>query len=209
VEDDPEEDEVTVWLKRLTTGDADAARRIWNRYIRQMLAYARKRLAADDRRVADEEDLAVSAFHSFCHRIERGQFPDLNDRESLWKLLTTIIARKASSKIRRSRSQKRGGGKVRGESAFFRTGPAKRGDGLGNIASGEPTPAFAAEMAEQCARLLDCLPDECRRIVLCKLEGRSNAQIADQLNLAPRTIDRKLAAIRAAWQRETSPAGEG
>ena len=202
-----DEDEVTAWLDGLAQGNVADARRIWDRYIQQMLVYARRRLAGN-RRTADEEDLAVSAFHSLCHRIEQGQFPELKDRESLWRLLTTIIARKASAEIRRNLAQKRGGGKVSGESVFFQNQSAAGGAGLANFASQEPTPEFAAEMAEQCARLLDCLPNDCRQIALYKLDGYSDGQIAHELNVAPRTVQRKLASIRNAWHRENSD-GEG
>lgn len=195
-----DQDEVTLWLEALATGDAIAAQKIWHRYIEQMLAYARRRLAAENRGAADEEDLVVSAFHSLCHRLQRGEFPDLKDRESLWKLLTTIIARKASAQLRRTHSQKRGGGKVNGECALFEREASRQDGGLHSIASREPTPAFAAEMAEQCALLLDALPDDCRQLALYKLEGYTNGQIADKLNVAPRTVERKLAAIRARWQ---------
>ena len=197
-----DDDEVTAWLHGLAMGSETSAQRLWQRDIQQMLSYARKRLAGN-RRVADEEDLAVSAFHSLCHRMEQGQFPDLKDRESLWKLLTTIIARKASAEIRRNLSRKRGGGKVGGESAFFLGNSSTGGAGLGNFASPEPTPEFAAEMAEQCSRLLDCLPDDCRRIALLKLDGYSNEQIVKELNIAPRTVARKLASIRGTWQQES------
>ena len=195
-----DDDEVTLWLEKLATGDEAAARQIWNRYIRQMLSFARKRLAAANIRVADEEDLAVSAFNSLCQRVEHGQFPDLKDRESLWKLLTTIIARKATAEMRRNYSQKRGGGKVSGESVFFRVDASRTAIGLDNFAGAEPTPEFAAEMVEQCSRLLSCLPDDCRQIALYKLDGFSNDQIAEKLNVAPRTIERKLASIRGVWQ---------
>jgi len=195
-----DDDEVTLWLERLATGDEVAARQIWNRYIQQMLWFARKRLAAADRRVTDEEDLAVSAFQSLCQRVERGQFPDLKDRESLWKLLTTIIARKATAEMRRKFSQKRGAGKVCGESVFFRVDASRTAIGLDNVAGVEPTPEFAAEMIEQCSRLLSCVSDDCRQIALYKLDGFSNEQIAEKLNVAPRTIERKLASIRSQWQ---------
>ena len=33
----------------------------------------------------DEEDVAISAFQSFCERAARGQFPKLNDRNDLWR----------------------------------------------------------------------------------------------------------------------------
>jgi RNA polymerase sigma factor (sigma-70 family) len=203
-----DEDEVTVWLERLATGDEVAARQIWSRYIQQMLSFARQRLAAANRRVTDEEDLAVSAFHSLCQRVERGQFPDLKDRESLWKLLTTIIARKAMAEMRRNFSHKRGAGKVSGESVFFHVDASRTAIGLDNIAGAEPTPEFAAEMIEQCSRLLNCLSDDCRRIALYKLDGFSNDQIAEMLNMAPRTIERKLASIRGTWQ-EAGLSSEG
>lgn len=129
-----DDDEVTLWLERLATGDEVAACQIWNRYIHQMLSFARKRLAAANQRVNDEEDLAVSAFNSFCQRMEHGQFPDLKDRASLWRLLTTIIARKAMAEIRRNYSEKRGAGKVRGESVFFHVDASCAAIGLDNIA---------------------------------------------------------------------------
>ncbi len=195
-----DDDEVTLWLERLASGDEDATRQIWNRYIQQMLSFARKRLAAANRRVADEEDLVVSAFCSLCQRVEQGQFPDLKNRASLWRLLTTIIARKATAEIRRKFSEKRGGGKVRGESVFFHVDASCTGIGLDNMAGAEPTPEFAAEMVEQCSQLLSCLPDDCRQIALYKLDGFSNDQVAEKLNVAPRTIERKLASIRSAWQ---------
>ena len=55
-------------------------------------------------------------------------------------------------------------------------------------------------MVEQCSQLLGCLSDDCRQIALCKLDGFSNDEIAEKLNVAPRTIERKLASIRGAWQ---------
>jgi RNA polymerase sigma factor (sigma-70 family) len=204
-----DEDEVTLWLERLATGDEVAARQIWSRYIQQMLSFARARLAAANRRVADEEDLTVSAFCSLCQRVERGQFPDLKDRASLWKLLTTIIARKAVAEMRRHCSQKRGAGKVSGESVFFRVDASCTAIGLDNMAGAEPTPEFAAEMIEQCSRLLSCLSDDCRQIALYKLDGFTNDQIAEKLNAAPRTVERKLASIRSAWQEaDLSSTGE-
>ena len=60
--------------------------------------------------------LALSAFHSLCERVGRGQFPQLADRDDLWRLLVTITARKVISALRHQTRQKRGGGKVVGES---------------------------------------------------------------------------------------------
>ena len=46
------------------------------------------------RRASDEEDVALSAFQSFYQGIARGRFPQLEDRDNLWRLLITITARK-------------------------------------------------------------------------------------------------------------------
>ena len=70
----------------------------------------------------------------------------------------------------------------------------------------EPTPEFAAEVAEQCQRLLDDLPDEdLRRIAVWKMEGHSNEEIAAELQFATRTIERKSARWFAAFGRRPIP----
>jgi hypothetical protein len=62
-------------------------------------------LRATSRRVADEEDVALSAFDSFCAGAERGRFPDLKDRDNLWALLVTITARKAADLAQHNQAQ--------------------------------------------------------------------------------------------------------
>ena len=51
------------------------------------------------RRVADEDDVALSAFKSLCVGAARGRYPILTDRDDLWRLLIVIAARKASSSV--------------------------------------------------------------------------------------------------------------
>ena len=71
---------ITALLDRLKDGDHEAVRLLWQRYYPRLVALARKKLQDTPRRVADEEDAALSAFDSFCRRAEQGQFPDLKDR---------------------------------------------------------------------------------------------------------------------------------
>lgn len=196
-------DEVTCWFQGLAQGDDAAVEEIWQRYYEKLVRVARGKLAAGQRRAADEEDVALSAFHSFCRGAAAGRFPKLEDRHDLWKLLVTITARKAAHQTRRDMQQKRGSGNVRGESVFTGSGDAERGVGIGNIISAEPTPEFAAMTAEQCEYLLAALPDEqVRQIALWKLEGYTNEEIAAKLECAPRTVERKLQRIRDLWLRE-------
>src|SRR5205085_8308718 len=81
------EGSVTRWVTALKGGDAAAAQPLWERYHRQLVALARRKLEASRRRVADEEDVVQSAFHSFFKGVIRGRFPQLNDRDNLWRLL--------------------------------------------------------------------------------------------------------------------------
>src|SRR5262245_32352310 len=194
------EQSVTQWLERLQAGDQAAAQPLWERYFHRLVGLARAKLEGTPRRAADEEDVALSAFDSFCRGAERGHFPQLADRDNLWRLLVTITVRKAYHLARDEQAQKRGGGAVLGEAALA------VGDtpvSLEQVLGREPTPAFAAQVAEECQRLLGRLgDDELRAIALLKMEGDTNAEIAGKLGCAPATVERRLQVIRRLWERE-------
>ena len=144
---------------------------------------ARRRLEHGSRRVADEEDAALSAFHSFCQRVEGGRFPQLEDRTDLWRLLVVITSRKALKQAEANRRAKRGGGTVRGDSVFVGAGEEQAG--IQAIADEQPTPEFAVQMAEEVRKLLARLDDpSLSELALLKLEGYSNEEIATQLKAA-------------------------
>ena len=66
-----------------------------------------------------------------------------------------------------------------------------------------PTPEFAAMMAEEFQRLLDCLgSDKLRQVALWKMEGYTNEQISQRLDCALRTVANKLELIRKIWEAE-------
>ena len=106
--------------------------------------------------------------------------------------------RKADELARRERRQKRGGARVAREAALTDSGP-----GLAQIAGCEPTPAFAALIADELGRLLDGLGDETlRRVAHLRLEGYSNEEVAQRLGCTLRSVERKLERIRKTWERE-------
>jgi hypothetical protein len=107
---------VTHWIARLKAGDHHAAQQLWERYFARLVGLARSKLWGLPRRAADEEDVALSAFASFCRRAERGGFARLDDRDDLWQVLALLTTRKAADLVARERARKRGGGEVRGES---------------------------------------------------------------------------------------------
>jgi DNA-directed RNA polymerase specialized sigma24 family protein len=195
---------VTQWLDRLKAGDPDAAQKLWERYFRRLVGLAKKKLRASPRRAADEEDVALSAFDSFCRGAGQARFPRLHDRLDLWQLLVLLTARKAVDLAQHERRQKRGGGGVLDEAAL--PGPARssaQGAALDQIEGPEPTPAFAAQVAEECRRLLERLDSpELRDVALRKVEGYGNEEIAAQLGCGLRTVERRLRLIRSIWEQE-------
>src|SRR5437763_2374012 len=125
----------------LVVGDEAAVQGLWERYFRRLVGLARKKLADTPRQAADEEDVALSAFDSFCRNAERGLFPQLLDRDSLWRLLVVITARKAAHQVRDQARIKRGGGAaMRTETSGGEDEPLV----LDGLLSREPSPEFAA-----------------------------------------------------------------
>jgi DNA-directed RNA polymerase specialized sigma24 family protein len=196
---------VTHWIVQLKAGDPAAAQKLWERYFPRLVGLARKKLQGTLRQVADEEDVALSAFDSFCRRAESGQFPQLFDRDDLWQLLLLITTRKALYQVRRSRRQKRGRAS-QGEEAVVEAPETAERAALEQIPSPEPTPEFAAQVADEFRRLLTLLQDEeLRAVALWKMEGYSNEEIATKQGCAPRTVERRLRVIRSLWSQESEP----
>ncbi len=175
-------DSVTPWLSLLREGHPEAAQRIWDRYFRRLVGLARKRLDGRRLGIADEDDVAISALNSFYQSARKGRFPQLTDSDGLWRLLVVITARKTVHLLRDQGRQKRGGARV----AF--SGPLdSQGEepAVEQLVGNEPSPEFAAQVADEYKRLLSRLDDDQRAIAIAKLEGLTNEQIAAKLGRAP------------------------
>jgi DNA-directed RNA polymerase specialized sigma24 family protein len=86
---------VTEWIEDLKAGCPDAAQKLWERYVEQVVRIAHRRLGVRPRRAADEQDIAQEAFGSFFACIEARRFPRLDDRNDLWQVLLMLTDRKA------------------------------------------------------------------------------------------------------------------
>jgi DNA-directed RNA polymerase specialized sigma24 family protein len=188
---------VARWLERLESGDNLAAERLWNVYFERLVRLAHRRLQTRHRKIVDAEDIALSAFHSFCRGVENKRFPALSDRDGMWRLLVSITIHKLLHVVRDQDRIKRGG--------QFRelSGLDSSNDSLAavnQIVSREPSPEFAAEVAEQFELLMTSLGDkELVQLAIWKMEGYSNEEIAMKISRTTRTIERKLNLIRKIW----------
>jgi DNA-directed RNA polymerase specialized sigma24 family protein len=191
---------VSRWIVGAKAGESVAVRALWHRYFQRLVCLARQKLVGTSRRAADEEDVALSAFASFCRAAEEGRFPDLAGRDDLWRLLMRLTARKAVDQARREGAAKRGGGRVHGKSVMAQGDPSWAEDGLAEVIGETPTPEFAAMMAEECSRLLGQLDDDLRAVAVAKMEDYSNQEIAVKLDCSVATIERRLRLIRSLWR---------
>jgi DNA-directed RNA polymerase specialized sigma24 family protein len=189
---------ITRLIGLLKDGERAAAQPLWDAYFRRLVGLARARLKGTPRVMADEEDVALSAFDSFCRRAERGLFPRLEDRDDLWQLLFVLTVRKAIGLARHQTRARRGGTRataledLAGLDLDARLGP-------------EPTPELAAQMAEEYQRLLGRLGDESlRSVAQWKMEGWTNREIAARLGCVENTVERKLRSIRSLWSEEVT-----
>lgn len=65
----------------------------------------------------------------------------------------------------------------------------------------QPDPAETVAVTEECGRLLDLLGNEClRQVAVAKLEGYTNREIGEKVDLCEKTIERKLRPSRRTWK---------
>ncbi len=193
------EDPVSQWIEQLATSDRDAANRLWQHFCRRLMSFARNRISPTSRRVYDEEDAALSAFRSLCRGIETNRYPEINSRDNLWALLVVIAGRKIANRKRFDGQKKRAVASTLTED-LFQPSSGQDSSPLHLAISREPTPALAAEVADTSEHLLSMLPDEdLKQLVLLKLEGYTNEDAADKMQVTRRTVQRKLERIRRYW----------
>jgi DNA-directed RNA polymerase specialized sigma24 family protein len=193
--------EFQAWINDLAQGRETAVQVLWEGYFDKLVQLARRKLNGVPRRVVDEEDIALSALKSFVRGVERGRFPKLDDHHDLWRVLVVITARKAIALQKRHYTQKRGAGRVHGESALGGPPDASALGGINQVLGHEPTAEFQALMTERLEQMLGELDEPRLRVVaLCKLEGYSNEEIAGTFTTTTRTVERWLGRIRKAWE---------
>jgi len=169
----------------------------------RLVELARRRLKDAPKRVADEEDIAASVFHSLCRGAAAGRFQNVKNRDDLWWLLLAITKQKVVDHVRRETAQKRGAGRVQLESGLNGNADDSHGFALDRLVGDEPTPEFVLMLEEQHQRLLGLLRDDrLRQIAVFRIEGFTVPEIAEDLRVSTRSIERKLQLIRGVWSKE-------
>ncbi|MFO0998784.1 MAG: ECF-type sigma factor [Planctomycetaceae bacterium] len=194
---------VSLWIRQLESGQSAAAQPLWEHFCQKLIQLAGQKLSSKLRRSYDEEDAALSAFHSLCRVISERRQTDIGDRDNLWRLLVTITERKVTARLRYEIRGKRDIRRTVGESCF--TASDVGSGGIESLPDREPTPEFAAEFADLCGAMLDALGDETlRQVAQLRLKNYDPDEIAKSLDLSRRTVERKLLIIRGRWEKRLS-----
>jgi len=181
---------ITRLFNRLQQGERDIAQKLLEVNCRRLIGLDRKKLAGLPRAAADEEEMALSAFDSFCQGAEGGRFPQLADRDDLWQLLMLITARKAIDLRQHKGRDRRDWRRVCQKAQRAETGAGLGGSALSELLSRELDLAFAGEVAEESRCLLDGLADaQLYQIALREMEGYTNEETAAQLDCALSTLE--------------------
>jgi RNA polymerase sigma factor (sigma-70 family) len=178
----------------LRAGDGRVIQEFCDQYGGPLHRLADKHLAAGLRRRVGPEDVVQSACRTFLRRAKGGEF-HLVDSESLWRVLCAITLTKVREQARFHRRQKRGLDLEQPLAAASDSRP-----GIDPV-DPNPSPADAAEFADQFAQLLGSLDEEERRIVELKLEDRTNDEVAEILGSSERTVRRVLKRLQSRLER--------
>ena len=88
---------------------------------------------------------------------------------------------------------------------MFASSSDSEGGGLENVLGAQPSVELADQVSQTCGEMIAILKDETlEQIVLLKLEGYTNEEIAERLGCVTRTVERKLERIRDKWTRDDS-----
>jgi len=195
----PFEDSIWDVIQKAKEGEEDAVRDIWDQYFPQVVRLAGRRLQGQRQRVADEEDVAISVMASFFRAARADRFPNLKDKDGIWRLLARMTHRKVIDQVRRNAARP-----AVGESAL--NAPSDLAHPLASLAGSDPTPAVMVMVADEIERLLEIIPEKYRPIALMKLECLTVSEMAKNCDVHVSTVERRLRIIRGLWNEELKEA---
>ena len=178
------------WLQRLLDGEQEVVSEFWTQYGDRLGKLAGRQLNPKLQRRVEADDVVQSACRTFFRRAEAGQF-NLEESESLWRLLCAIVINKARMKVRFHLQDKRGVNREEDPGAAGDDRPVDLG------VAATKAPDEIAELNDQFEFLMAGLDDEEKQIIQLKLEDLTNGEISKRMDCSERTVRRIFARIRS------------
>jgi RNA polymerase sigma-70 factor, ECF subfamily len=175
-------------MQRLRAGEDDAAREVFQRYTRRLVALARRQVADRLAHRIDPEDVAQSALKSFFVRHRDGQL-HVGGWDGLWSLLALIVRRKCLDRVELHTAARRDPGREV-------SAPAGQQQPWELAADREPLPEEAALLTETVEQLFRAADADERAVLELSLQGWTAAEISLALGRALRTVQRLRETVR-------------
>lgn len=204
----PDEWKLREWLNRAAEGDEEAIEQLWKFFYPRLKAAVRRAIESVPRLVGEESDLTSKALHGFLCKMLRSPDIDLTDVNGVWKLLRVVTMRHINDVAKNRFSQKRGGlvSTTSLDQSVFGAQKLDETDSDGSVFSEELRDPNASDPSQSVLfddfveHLLSQLDDEkTRYIVLLRLGGYNNGEIAELMKISIRTIQRRIEEIGKVW----------
>jgi RNA polymerase sigma-70 factor, ECF subfamily len=158
-----------------------AVARLFERHAQRLAHLAERHLSRELSSRVDGEDVVQSVFRTFFRRCSLGEFK-IDSSAQIWQLLAKITLLKARAVGRFHTAEKRDVGfEARSRDAFLK-GAVTR----------EPGPAEAVALVDQIEVLVRDLPPLYRDLLELRLRGFAVSEIAQELSVSRRTVQRAL-----------------
>ena len=173
-------DSFAEFVSGLQARDDAAARQLFSRFTRQLIALALRHIGAGLRHKVDAEDVVQSAYKSFFARYNPGNL-EVVSWNRLWGLLARITVRKCAERAAYHRAECR-------NTAREVSPPPGEGVPWPGPPGREPTPVEAAVLGETVKQLFARLDEEERPVLELSLQGYTTREISERLGRAERTV---------------------
>ena len=185
-------------IDRWREGDQVAANELYQRYVDRLSVIVTAKLAERFRSRMDADDVLQSTCRSFFRRVQEGQF-QFDEDDDVWKLLVTITLNKLRNQIRKHSAAKRDAG----QELRPRTDDRPDDFHVQRVGSSpEPVEAFA--FSETIESVADKLSPAHALMLIQRLDGFSQQQIADSFETSDRSIRRMLDDVKELFVRENA-----
>jgi RNA polymerase sigma-70 factor (ECF subfamily) len=175
-------------LRRLRTGEQDAATALYRRYAKRIEALAKSRTSPALAPRLDADDVVQSVFRTFFRRAAEGQY-EAPDGAELWNLLHAISMNKIRLQASHHRAAKR--------NVAVTTTLDESLQGASSADLQEVT--FILKMVIE--DMLNLLPEDQRLMIQMRTEGHSVAEIAAATKRSKRSVERLLQNVRVRLSR--------
>lgn len=189
-----------VLVERWRTGDQDAARQLFNRYVDRLSAIARHRIGHRLTARLDPDDVVQSVFRTFFGRVRDGQY-SIEEPDDICKLLTKITVNKTLRQIEFQQAACRNPGHEtrQGDNAQER---------IMELLAGDPSPEATVNFIDEFQNFLNALRRDDRTILELRFQGLDNDEVAQKLGVSDRKVRRVIERVRGLAQEAGLVPGE-